>query len=39
MQSSDLDDTYTDRAEAERVIADFVLSGRAGGIQYRTAAC
>lgn len=39
VQSSDLDDTYTDRAEAERVIAGFVLSGRAGCIQYRTAAC
>lgn len=39
VQSSDLDDTYTDRAEAERVITDFVLSGRTGGIQYRTAAC
>lgn len=39
VQSRDLDDTYADRAEAERVIADFVLSGRAGGIQYRTAAC
>ena len=37
--SNDLNDTYADRAEAERVIADFVLSGRAGGIQYRTAAC
>ena len=37
VQSNDLNDTYADRAEAERVLADFVLSGRAGRIQYRTA--